>query len=254
MTALFCPEALLPEGWARHVRVDIDAEGTIVAVSPGAPATGAERAGGPVIPGMPNLHSHAFQRAMAGLTERLGTGGAGGAGGDSFWTWREVMYGFVRTIGPEALEAIAAQLYVEMLSAGYTAVAEFHYLHHDPNGAPYGDRAELSRRVIAAARHAGIGITHLPVLYAHGGFGAKPPATGQRRFVTDGPGFLRLTETVAHDHRNNPEVRVGIAPHSLRAVAPDLLGDVIAGLDAIDAAAPIHIHIAEQEREVEKCL
>ncbi|MGH6720433.1 MAG: formimidoylglutamate deiminase, partial [Alphaproteobacteria bacterium] len=117
-----------------------------------------------------------------------------------------------------------------------------------------GDRAELSRRVIAAARHAGIGITHLPVLYAHGGFGAKPPATGQRRFVTDGPGFRRLTETLARDHRNDPVVRVGIAPHSLRAVAPDLLGDVIAGLDAIDATAPIHIHIAEQEREVEECL
>jgi len=248
MTALFCPEALLPEGWARDVRLEIDG-GAIVAASPGASDPSAERASGPVIPGMANLHSHAFQRAMAGLTERMGS-----TGDDSFWTWCEVMYGFVRTITPQALEAIAAQLYVEMLCAGYTAVAEFHYLHHDPNGAPYADRAELSRRVIAAARRAGIGITHLPVLYAHGGFGAKPPTEGQRRFVNDGAGFLRLTETLARDHRGDPDVRVGIAPHSLRAVTPDLLGQVIAGFEAIDPAAPIHIHIAEQVREVEECL
>lgn len=254
---LFADSALLPDGWARDVLFDIAADGDLAAVIPGAAgdsrALSAPRAAGPVIPGMPNLHSHAFQRAMAGLAERAGEAGTPGAD-DSFWTWREVMYGFVNRLGPDQVEAIATQLYVEMLKGGYTAVGEFHYLHHDPHGHAYADRAELSERVIGAARRAGIGITHLPVLYAQGGFGGKLPGAGQRRFLNDRDGFLRIVETLRRRHGDDPQVRIGIAPHSLRAVTPDLLTAAIAGLDAMDAGAPIHVHIAEQTKEVDDCL
>lgn len=245
---LFAPRALLPEGWAAGVAIDVDATGTIAAVSAGAPPDGAERLGGPVIPGMPNLHSHAFQRAMAGLTERAASGD------DSFWTWREVMYGFLAKLTPDQIEAIAAQLYVEMLKSGYTAIGEFHYVHHDPDGRPYADRTELSERVLAAAKRAGIGITHLPVLYACGGFGGQAPTPGQCRFLNDVSGFLRLVETLRARHAGDPDMRIGIAPHSLRAVTPDMLRDAVAGLTALDAGAPIHIHIAEQMKEIEDCL
>jgi len=248
MTVLFADQALLPDGWARDVRFEIAADGALAAVEPGAEATGARRLPSPVLPGMPNLHSHAFQRAMAGLAERAGPAD------DSFWTWRKVMYDFVARLTPEAVEAIATQLYVEMLKAGYTAVGEFHYLHHDPDGRAYADPAEMSSRVIAAARAAGIGITHLPVLYAHGGFGGAETNAGQRRFLHDAESFAVLVETLAARHGGDPEVRIGIAPHSLRAVTPELLAQAIVMLDALDASAPIHIHIAEQEKEVADCL
>jgi formimidoylglutamate deiminase len=247
-THIFAESALLPQGWAEHVRLEIDADGTLAAVTPGGPAAGAERMAGPVVPGMPNLHSHAFQRAMAGLAERAGPGD------DSFWTWRETMYGFVRRIGPEEMAAIAAQLYVEMLEAGYTAVGEFHYVHHGVDGRPYSDSAELSRRVIGAARHAGIGITHLPVLYGYGGFGGRPAGEGQKRFVNDVDHFLRIVQALCETYRDDPQVAIGIAPHSLRAVTPETLGQAVAGLAALDAAAPVHIHIAEQTREVDECV
>jgi formimidoylglutamate deiminase len=185
---------------------------------------------------------------MAGLTER-----ASGASEDSFWTWREVMYGFVERLDPDQVEAIAAQLYVEMLKAGCTAVGEFHYLHHAPDGGRYDDPAEMSRRIVAAAHTAGIGLTLLPVLYAQGGFGGKPPAAGQRRFVHDLPSYVRLVEALLPSHRHDGSVRVGIAPHSLRAVSPAQLADAVAALNAIDGGAPIHIHIAEQMKEVEDC-
>jgi formimidoylglutamate deiminase len=250
---LFAPAALLPQGWAEDVVIEIDASGTIAAVMAGAQPgsterTGTERIGGPVIPGMPNLHSHAFQRAMAGLTEHAATGE------DSFWTWREVMYGFLAKLAPDQVEAIAAQLYVEMLKSGYTAVGEFHYVHHDLDGRPYGDRTELSERVIAAAAEAGIGITHLPVLYACGGFGGQAPTAGQRRFLNDVPAFLGMVETLRKRHGTDPNVRIGIAPHSLRAVTPAMLRDAVSGLTELDATAPIHIHIAEQTKEVEDCV
>jgi formimidoylglutamate deiminase len=245
---LFCDNALLPGGWAERARLAIDARGTIAAVEVGAEPGGAERVA-VAIPGMPNLHSHAFQRAMAGLTERGGL--APGGGRDSFWTWREVMYGFVRRLGPEQVAAIAAQLYVEMLKAGFTSVAEFHYLHHGPDGTPYADRAELSVRVIESARRVGLRITHLPVLYRHGGFGGKPAAEGQRRFLHDADAFLALHARLETLYADVPDVRIGVAPHSLRAVSPELLSAVLAG---IDRSAPIHIHIAEQTREVEECL
>jgi formimidoylglutamate deiminase len=245
LTAYFAESALLPTGWARDVRIEIDDGGAIAAVAAAGSADRAERLAGPVVPGMANLHSHAFQRAMAGLAERAGPGE------DSFWTWRETMYGFVGRLAPGDVEAIAAELYVEMLKAGYTAVGEFHYLHHAPDGAPYDDPAEMSVRVIAAAKHAGIGITHLPVLYAHGGFGGAEPNAGQRRFLHDAGTFSRLVETLATRHADDAQVRIGIAPHSLRAVTMDVLSQAIATLDP---SAPIHVHIAEQQREVDECL
>ncbi len=248
MTAYFAENALLPSGWARNVRFDISADGSLAAVTADAEAGDAERLSGPVIPGMPNLHSHAFQRAMAGLAERAGPSD------DSFWTWRKVMYGFVGRLSPDDVEAIAAQLYVEMLKAGYTAVGEFHYLHHGPDGSPYDDPGEMSHRVIAAAKAAGIGITHLPVLYAHGGFGGAEAGPGQRRFLHDADDFMALVDSLMACYRHDPEVRTGIAQHSLRAVTPALLAETVAALDARDGAAPIHIHIAEQQLEVDDCI
>lgn len=246
--AYFAPAALLPEGWARDVRLEVTADGDLLSATAGATPGSATRLAGPVVPGMPNLHSHAFQRAMAGLAE------VAGPGEDSFWTWREVMYGFVGKLSPEQVEAIASQLYVEMLKGGYTAVGEFHYLHHDPAGQPYADLGEMSERIVAAAASAGIGLTHLPVLYGFGGFGAKPAGEGQRRFLNDPERYARLIEGFAKRHAEDPQVRLGIAPHSLRAVTEETLGKAIAALDALDPKAPIHVHIAEQTKEVEDCL
>ncbi len=168
MSAIFAERALLPEGWARNVRFEISADGVLAEIRPDANADGAERLGGAVLPGMPNLHSHAFQRAMAGLAEVAGNPN------DSFWTWRELMYRMVARLSPEQIEVIACQLYIEMLKAGYTAVAEFHYVHHDLDGRSYADPAELSLRISRAASATGIGLTLLPVLYSHAGFGGQP--------------------------------------------------------------------------------
>ncbi len=245
---LFAESALLPEGWRRDVRFEVDADGSLAAVEAQASAEGAERLAGPVLPGMPNLHSHAFQRAMAGLAERAGPQD------DSFWTWREVMYGFLERLEPRQIEAIAAQLYVEMLEAGYTAVGEFHYLHHDPQGRPYADLAETSRRVIAAAARSGIGITQLPVLYRYGDFGGGEPGPAQRRFLNDPERLLCLVEALVADHREDPQVRVGVAPHSLRAVTEADLTALLDGLAALDGEAPVHLHIAEQQKEVQDCI
>ena len=248
MTALWAETALLPEGWAAAVRLEIDAAGDLAAVQAGAGEAGAERLAGAVLPGMPNVHSHAFQRAMAGLAERLAPGEA------SFWTWRAVMYRFLERIGPEELSAIAAQLYVEMLEAGYTAVGEFHYLHHRPDGRAYDDPAALSCAILQAQRATGIGLSHLPVLYLAGGFGGAPPEPSQGRFLHDLDGFARLLEALRGAFAGDPGLRLGIAPHSLRAVPDAALLEAIAMLDRIDPDAPIHIHVAEQAREVRDCL
>ncbi|HJV60296.1 MAG TPA: formimidoylglutamate deiminase [Albitalea sp.] len=242
--SLVAPHALLPQGWAAQVLLAWDAAGTLVEVTPGATAGGAmPRAPGVVLPGMPNLHSHAFQRAFAGLTEVRADGE------DSFWRWREHMYRFAAGLTPDLLEDIATQLYVEMLRAGYTSVCEFHYVHHDRDGRPYATRAEMALRLSAAARRAGIGLTLLPVLYQASGFGGAPARPEQRRFVDTVEGVLHLVE----DLRGLAEC-VGLAPHSLRAVPPAALREAIAGLDRIDPRAPIHLHIAEQQREVDDCL
>src|ERR1700722_1860029 len=228
--------ALLPDGWRRDVVIRID-RGVIDSVEEPDDQP-AERISGVVVPGLPNLHSHAFQRALAGLTERRGSDA------DSFWTWREAMYRFVERLSPDDLEAIAAFAYMEMLEAGFTSVAEFHYLHHQPDGRPYDNVAEMSERIVAAAETAGIGLTLLPVLYRQSGFLGKPPTPAQRRFLNDRKSYARLMETRV------PTGTIGIAPHSLRAVT----------LDDLQWAAltwrglPAHIHVAEQTREVEECL
>ncbi|MGO1074735.1 formimidoylglutamate deiminase [Inquilinus sp. CA228] len=247
-TRHFAETALLADGWADSVLIEVDTRGNILHAAAGAERGGAEPIAGIVLPGMANLHSHAFQRAMAGLAET--TAGPG----DDFWSWREQMYRFVRVLDPDQVEAIAAQLYVEMLKAGYTCVAEFHYLHHQPDGAPYADRAELSRRVIAAAKATGLGIAHLPVLYNTGGFGGQQAGDGQRRFLNDVDGILDIIGRLRADHAGDPDVRIGVAPHSLRAVPPEMLAATVEGMQAADPAAPIHIHIAEQVKEVEQCL
>ncbi|HEX7340396.1 MAG TPA: formimidoylglutamate deiminase [Rhodanobacteraceae bacterium] len=196
------------------------------------------------LPGMVNLHSHAFQRAMAGLAERRG------AGDDSFWTWRETMYAFASRLTPDDLLAIAAQLYVEMLKAGYTHVCEFHYLHHQPDGTPYANPAAMSEAIIAAAGEAGIGLTLLPVLYMTGGFDARPLADRQRRFGHTVDAFLHLLQHLRA--RQEARWRLGMAFHSLRAVQPDAIAAVLADDDVRNA--PIHIHVAEQTAEVDACL
>lgn len=242
--SLFAADALTPDGWRRDVVVDIDSHGTIIAVRSDASAKGAERVAGPLLPGMANLHSHAFQRAIAGRT-----GGAGNAG-DSFWTWRAAMYAFLDRVDADAFAAIAAQAYVEMLKAGYTSVAEFHYVHHDPHGKSYGDPAELARRIVDAADAAGIGLTLLPVFYAHAGFGGIAPAAAQRRFVHSVASYTRLVEALAQDAARGGW-NLGVAPHSLRAVTPDELAAVVA---VAPRGAPIHIHAAEQAAEVADCV
>jgi formimidoylglutamate deiminase len=194
---------------------------------------------------MPNVHSHAHQRFMLGLAERAGPGA------DSFWTWREAMYGFALRLSPDDLEAVAAQLYVEMLKSGFSVVGEFQYLHHAPDGTPYTDPAEMSLRCFAASQHAGIGITILPTLYAFGGFGGQDPVPGQRRFLNHAERFLKIVGNLSIQAKGSALRHVGISPHSLRAVTPELLREVIA---ALPPDAPIHVHVAEQVKEVEDCL
>jgi formimidoylglutamate deiminase len=239
--------ALLPQGFAANVAIEVDGKGRVTAVEPGTQKPGTVLRG-VAVPGMPNLHSHAFQRAMAGLAERAGPEG------DDFWSWRETMYRFLARLGPDEVEAIAAQLYVEQLKQGYTAVAEFHYLHNDPGGRPYADPAELAHRIVAAAGSSGIGLTLLPVLYQTSQFGGAPPTEGQRRFVLGTEVFLELVLRLIAQHGRDPQIRIGIAPHSLRAVTPEALREAVAGANALDATAPIHIHVAEQVKELQDCL
>jgi formimidoylglutamate deiminase len=248
---LFAAEALLPDGWARHVLLTWDDAGRLTGVEPDSlPDADVPRAVGPVLPGMPNLHSHAFQRGFAGLTEFRATLA------DSFWSWRELMYRFALRMTPEALEAIATQLYIEMLAAGYTTVCEFHYVHHQQDGQPYADATEMMQALMRAAQAAGIGLTLLPVLYQAGGFGGKPAQPDQRRFLSETNAMLRLVDRLGQQCRADPgmNARVGLAPHSLRAVTPDALREAVAGLHVLDATAPVHIHVAEQMREVEDCI
>ncbi|MBS0444842.1 MAG: formimidoylglutamate deiminase [Proteobacteria bacterium] len=241
---LHAPQALLPNGWAHDVLLAWDDAGTLIDLRAGvAPPAGAMRAGGPVVPGIANLHSHAFQRAFAGLTEHRGEAD------DSFWTWRDLMYRFALAISPDQLEAVALQLYIEMLQAGYTAVCEFHYLHHDAGGARYAEPAEMALRLQRAADAAGIALTLLPVLYQTSGFGGAEPRPDQRRFIDSVGGLLGIVERL-----RGAGCAVGIAPHSLRAVTPPALADLLAGARALDPALPIHIHIAEQQREVDECI
>jgi len=241
MTRLWFETALLPDGWADRVRVTLDGA-RIASVESDAAPEGAPQFGA-ALPGLGNLHSHAFQRAMAGLGE------VRGAGEDSFWTWREAMYRFARAITPDAMAAIAAMAFVEMLESGFTRVGEFHYLHHQPGGAPYADPAEMGARLVAAAEATGIGLTLLPVLYMHGGFGGAPAGEGQRRFVNPLDRYAALLDASRRAAASLPDAVVGVAPHSLRAVGPEALAEAASLSDG-----PVHIHVAEQQREVEDCL
>ncbi|GGJ54383.1 formimidoylglutamate deiminase [Sphingopyxis bauzanensis] len=236
-------QALLATGWAEKVRVAISG-GLIATITVDVEAQGNDDRHAIGLPGMSNVHSHAFQRGMAGLAE------VRGPGSDSFWTWRDIMYRFVDRIDPDGLRAIAALAYAEMLEAGFTRVGEFHYLHRDPAGVAYANPAELSHAIIAAAADTGIGLTHLPVFYAHSGFGGTAPRHAQRRFVHDLDGFARLLDAVRAGTAALPDAIVGIAPHSLRAVTADELGH----LQTLAGTGPIHIHLAEQLKEVEDCV
>lgn len=240
-TTITARHALLADGWAENVAIEISDLGTIDAISR---AVHTEE--GCLLPGIANLHSHAHQRAMAGLAERSG------GSADSFWSWRTTMYQFLDAIGPEHLYAIARQLYVEMLKAGYTRVAEFQYLHHAANGRPYENTAEMSLQTLAAAVHTGLGITNLPVLYGYGGFGGQDIVAQQRRFFNTPGRFLDIVEALKTASSEHPGANTGIAAHSLRAVTKASLLEVLDGLGT--DAYPLHIHIAEQTKEVDDCL
>ena len=243
MTRLHFASALLPSGWANDVQVVITA-GAIAEVTPGvAPAAGDERHA-IALPGLASLHSHAFQRGMAGLAELRGDSA------DTFWTWRETMYRFALAMTPDDVAAVATQLYVEMLEQGFTRVGEFHYLHHDRDGAPYADLAEMAARIAQAAEASGIGLTLLPSFYAHGSFGGTAPHDGQRRFICSVDRFAALMAASRKTIATLPGANIGIAPHSLRAVAPDELAAII----PLAEGGPVHIHAAEQVKEVEDCL
>ncbi|MGY4502986.1 formimidoylglutamate deiminase [Bradyrhizobium sp. GM24.11] len=243
MSRLHFASALLPSGWANDVQVVITA-GAIAAVTPGvAPAAGDERHA-IALPGLASLHSHAFQRGMAGLAELRG------GSTDTFWTWRETMYRFALAMTPDDVAAVATLLYVEMLEQGFTRVGEFHYLHHDRDGSHYADPAEMATRIAEASEASGIALTLLPSFYAHGSFGGAAPHDGQRRFICSVDQFAKLIAASRKAIANLPDANIGIAPHSLRAVAPDELTAIIPLADG----GPVHIHAAEQVKEVEDCL
>lgn len=244
MRAYQFKKAFLPSGWADDVGVEVGDAGMITRVTPGSAPDGAERVAGIALPGMPNLHCHAFQKGMAGLGERRGPVG------DSFWTWREVMYRFLAQLTPDDVETIAAYAYMEMLEAGFTTVGEFHYLHHDPAGRPYADIGEMAARIAAASATTGIGLTLLPTLYTYGGFGGAAPNPGQIRFINPTDRFVTLMARSRDIVATLPGATIGIAPHSLRAVSPEQLREVA----AIFAEGPVHIHAAEQTKEVEDCV
>ncbi|MGX1324564.1 formimidoylglutamate deiminase [Bradyrhizobium sp. USDA 377] len=243
MSRLHFASALLPSGWANDVQVVVTA-GAIAAVTPGvAPSAGDERHV-IALPGLASLHSHAFQRGMAGLAELRGDST------DTFWTWRETMYRFALAMTPDDVAAVATLLYVEMLEQGFTRVGEFHYLHHDRDGSPYADIAEMAARIAQAAEASGIALTLLPSFYAHGSFGGAAPHAGQRRFICTVDQFAALMAASRKTIAALPGANIGIAPHSLRAVAPDELTAII----PLAEGGPVHIHAAEQVKEVEDCL
>jgi formimidoylglutamate deiminase len=243
MPCLHFESALLPTGWASGVRVTL-ADGLITDVTTGTAPTADDARHRLAIPGIASLHSHAFQRGMAGLAETRGNVA------DTFWTWRETMYRFALSMTPEEVEAVATLLYAEMLEQGFTRVGEFHYLHHDRDGAPYANVAEMAERIAGAAATSGIALTLLPTFYAHSSFGGAAPHDGQRRFICSVDQFARLMAASRAAVRSLPGANVGIAPHSLRAVAPDELTAIV----PLAEGGPVHIHVAEQTKEVDDCL
>nr|WP_113865191.1 formimidoylglutamate deiminase [Brenneria salicis]NMN91724.1 formimidoylglutamate deiminase [Brenneria salicis ATCC 15712 = DSM 30166]RBP65782.1 formimidoylglutamate deiminase [Brenneria salicis ATCC 15712 = DSM 30166]RLM31822.1 formimidoylglutamate deiminase [Brenneria salicis ATCC 15712 = DSM 30166] len=244
---IFARHAWLERGWQRDVLISWNHEGLITAAEPNStPAEGIESVSW-LLPGMPNLHSHAFQRIFSGMAEFRQNPA------DSFWSWRKLMYEFAQQITPEQLEIIATQLYQEMLAAGYTSVCEFHYVHHQPGGKPYQDAIAMSSALVRAAQCTGIGMTLLPVLYQTSGFGGQPPEVHQRRFTHDMSSFLAFWDQLFGLCQSS-NVKLGLAPHSLRAINPADLQAVLSHIFAADATAPVHIHVAEQQKEVDDCL
>lgn len=243
MTILHFASVLLPSGWVDDVRVVVT-DGTIASVTSGVAPESRDERHQLAIPGMMSLHSHAFQRGMAGLAETRGDMA------DTFWTWRETMYRFALEMTPDDVESVATLLYVEMLEQGYTRVGEFHYLHHDRDGTPYANPAEMAARISQAAGTAGIGLTLLPSFYAHSSFGGAAPHAGQRRFVCSVEQFAKLIAATRQAMGPLRGANVGVAPHSLRAVTPKELEDVV----PLAEDGPVHIHAAEQIREVEECI
>ena len=244
MTRYFAPRALLADGWQHNVLIDVDHQGTMTKLTANSQQQDAKRLEGVVIPAMANLHSHAFQRAMAGLAE------VAGDPQDSFWTWRDLMYRMVQRLSPQQVGAVAAALYVDMLKGGYCQVAEFHYLHHQPDGQPY-PQDEMLTELIAAAGRSGIGQTLLPVLYSYAGFGSQPAQPGQKRFIQDSQSYLAQQQRLEQLIADKPLINQGICFHSLRAVSEAQMHDVLA---ASPAHWPVHLHIAEQEKEVNDSL
>jgi formimidoylglutamate deiminase len=243
--SLFCEHVLLPDGWVTDVTLGINRNGLIDSIERGvACGPGSTRLSGPVVPALQNLHSHAFQRAMAGLAEQAGSSD------DSFWTWRETMYRLVSQMSPDDVEAVATKLYSELLKGGFGQVVEFHYFHHALTEVGSSDGFQMSMRILRSAETAGIGLTHLPVFYAHAGFGGLAPHPGQRPFLHSVDSFLALLDRLAPACEAT-DARLGLAIHSLRAATPD---EMRAVLSAERTGGPIHIHVAEQEREVEDCL
>lgn len=241
-------EQLLAGGkWHRDVEIAVDRRGRIAGVSTGVGNARGERMGGWAVPGVPNVHSHSFQRGLAGLAE--------GSGSGSFWSWRDVMYRFADLLTPDDVEAITAQLYMELLKAGFTCVGEFHYLHHRPGGQPYDDPAEMSRRILAAARTVGIGVALIPAVYESGGFGGRPLAGAQTRFRLGFDDAARLLDTLRGEARE-ASVGLGWGVHSLRAVTRHSfreLAELLSG-GAGGGVDTVHVHVAEQRREVRECV
>jgi formimidoylglutamate deiminase len=243
MTSLWFQSLLLPDGWAQRVRIDINL-GRIQAIQTGVSPDQRTECHAIGLSGLPNVHSHAFQRGMAGLTE------VRAATSDNFWTWRETMYRFVESINRDDMEALAMFAYMEMLESGFTRVGEFHYLHHDKNGRHFSDPAEMATAIAAAAQRVGIGLTLLPVFYAHSTFGGAPPEPRQSRFINEIDGFARLVDQSRHAVSPLDDAVIGVAPHSLRAVTLEELSLVI----GMAGGGPVHLHIAEQMKEVEDCV
>jgi formimidoylglutamate deiminase len=247
MTEYMAKAALLEDGWAEDVFISVNEDGIISSVKSAQPHMSAKKLGY-IIPAMPNLHSHAFQRAMAGRCEIKSRPD------DNFWSWREQMYHFVQELNPDRMEEIACDVYGEMKNAGYGSVGEFHYLHHQANGTPYEDIAETSHRMIRAAKRAGLSITHMPVLYNYSGFSKAEPEIRQKPFVCSAEQILDIIAILYEEYKEDKDVRIGFALHSLRAVDTDMAKDILSALSDIDPSMPIHIHAAEQEKEVEECV
>ncbi|MDG1734027.1 MAG: formimidoylglutamate deiminase [Thalassotalea sp.] len=246
MMKLFAKNILLATGWQQDKTLHI-VDGVIKNITDGQDGD-AYVAKGSVIPGMINCHSHAFQRGFAGFSEQ------GSESQDSFWTWRKIMYQFLDNITVEQAQIIAQQLYIEMLQAGYTRVAEFHYLHHDKDGGNHQQLAQMASAIFNAAKHSGIGLTMLPVMYRFSGFGPEQPNAGQKRFINSIAQFNQLVSDCHALSTEQENSNVGIAPHSLRAVDKESLLAAVEHVRSLDAKAPIHIHISEQQKEVDDCL